>query len=139
VPAPDGPQFNKPNDWHWTVTPESPEAFEAESHDEYRVRTFFKGEHQPGGDYFATDWDEALENMQTNLTAPPEPDYSDVYIDEHHDYENYLSDIGEDRETDPTRGFTQSDAQRDLQVRRNMRQGGASPKDYASEDTWEGQ
>lgn len=116
-------------DWHWTVSPDSPEEFEAESHDEYRVRTFFKGSHVAGADHFTDDFGEALENMQLstwhenisvggvhpNVGNTPNIDpFSEHAADERRDYTDHLESIGEDRETDPTRGYNQSAAQKAL-------------------------
>ena len=110
------------SDWHWTVSPESPEEFEAESHEEYRVRTFFKGSHVAGADHFTGDFDEALENMQLDnwheniSVGGVHPNVGNTVSEhaagERRDYTDHLESIGEDRETDPTRGYNQFTAQK---------------------------
>ena len=82
MPAPDGPQFNNPqesafanrnqatysaardmarvelSDIEFTVHPTSPEEAENMAESEFRIRMFHQGNYQAGGDYFTDDWDE---------------------------------------------------------------------------------
>jgi len=56
-----------PADFHFSVHPESLEEFEAESHDEFRIRTFHGDKYVAGADYFTDDYDE----VQRWSTIPP--------------------------------------------------------------------
>ena len=122
MPEPTGPQFNnpqesafanrhqatynaaeameriEPSDLGFTVHPQSPEEFEAESHDEYRIRLFHRGHYQAGADYFTDDWDEVQEMLSdvsnwgtgtTNMLPDPTTDYA---ISEQADYDQHLDD-----------------------------------------------
>ena len=128
MPEPDGPQFNnpqdrafasrhhptydaaeameriEPSDLGFTVHPQSPEEFEAESHDEYRIRLFHRGTYQAGADYFTDDWDEVQEMISDpsnwggggtvhNLLPDPTTDYA---MAEQVDYDQHLRDTGMD-------------------------------------------
>ena len=128
MPEPDGPQFIdpaerafaslhhpsydaaeameriEPSDLGFTVHPQSPEEFEAESHDEYRIRLFHRGTYQAGADYFTDDWDEVQEMISDpsnwggggtvhNLLPDPTTDYA---IAEQADYVQHLEDTGMD-------------------------------------------
>ena len=92
-----------PADFHFTVHPESLEEFEAESHDEFRIRMFHQGNYQAGGDYFTDDWDEVqamvgdISNWGTGTTTSLLPDpTTDYAISEQADYDQHLEDTGED-------------------------------------------
>ena len=92
----------EPSDLGFTVHPQSPEEFEAESHDEYRIRLFHRGTYQAGADYFTDDWDEVQEMVSDpsnwggggtvhNLLPDPTTDFA---ISEQADYNQHLEDTG---------------------------------------------
>ena len=123
MPEPDGPQWQDrlrqavneaadaidPDDIVFTVHPNSPEEFEAESHDEFRIRMFHRGNYQAGADYFTDDFDEVqamvsdISNWGTGTTmdgrwhpAPsllPDPT-TDYAISEQADYDQYIAETG---------------------------------------------
>ena len=123
MPEPDGPQWQDrlrqavneaadaidPDDIVFTVHPNSPEEFEAESHDEFRIRMFHRGNYQAGADYFTDDFDEVqamvsdISNWGTGTTmdgrwhpAPsllPDPT-TDYAISEQADYDQHIAETG---------------------------------------------
>ena len=115
MPAPDGPQWQDrlrqavneaadaidPDDIVFTVHPNSPEEFEAESHDEFRIRMFHRGNYQAGADYFTDDFDEVqamvsdISNWGTGTATSLLPDpTTDYAIDEQADYDQYIAETG---------------------------------------------
>ena len=115
MPAPDGPQWQDrlrqavneaadaidPDDIVFTVHPNSPEEFEAESHDEFRIRMFHRGNYQAGADYFTDDFDEVqamvsdISNWGTGTATSLLPDpTTDYAISEQADYDQYIAETG---------------------------------------------
>ena len=115
MPEPDGPQWQDrlrqavneaadaidPDDIVFTVHPNSPEEFEAESHDEFRIRMFHRGNYQAGADYFTDDFDEVqamvsdISNWGTGTATSLLPDpTTDYAIDEQADYDQYIAETG---------------------------------------------
>ena len=115
MPEPDGPQWQDrlrqavneaadaldPDDIVFTVHPNSPEEFEAESHDEFRIRMFHRGDYQAGADYFTDDFDEVqamvsdISNWGTGTATSLLPDpTTDYAIDEQADYDQYIAETG---------------------------------------------
>ena len=90
-----------PDDIVFTVHPSSPEEFEAESHDEFRVRMFHRGDYQAGADYFTDDFDEvqAMVSDPANWGAGdarvslPDPT-SDAALAEQVDYDQHIAETG---------------------------------------------
>ena len=123
MPEPDGPQWQDrlrqavneaadaidPDDIVFTVHPNSPEEFEAESHDEFRIRMFHRGNYQAGADYFTDDFDEVqamvsdISNWGTGTTMDgrwhpgpsllPDPT-TDYAISEQADYDQHIAETG---------------------------------------------
>ena len=115
MPAPDGPQWQDrlrqavneaadaidPDDIVFTVHPNSPEEFEAESHDEFRIRMFHRGNYQAGADYFTDDFDEVqamvsdISNWGTGTATSLLPDpTTDYAISEQADYDQHIAETG---------------------------------------------
>ncbi len=90
-----------PEDIVFTVHPSSPEEFEAESHDEFRIRMFHRGDYQAGADYFTDDFDEvqAMVSDPANWGAGdarvslPDPT-SDAALAEQVDYDQHIAETG---------------------------------------------
>jgi len=90
-----------PDDIVFTVHPSSPEEFEAESHDEFRIRMFHRGDYQAGADYFTDDFDEvqAMVSDPANWGAGdarvslPDPT-SDAALAEQVDYDQHIAETG---------------------------------------------
>ena len=90
-----------PDDIVFTVHPNSPEEFEAESHDEFRIRMFHRGNYQAGADYFTDDFDEVQAMVSdisnwgtgtaTSLLPAPTTDYA---ISEQADYDQHIAETG---------------------------------------------
>ena len=115
MPAPDGPQWQDrlrqavneaadaldPDDIVFPVHPNSPEEFEAESHDEFRIRMFHRGNYQAGADYFTDDFDEVqamvsdISNWGTGTATSLLPDpTTDYAISEQADYDQHIAETG---------------------------------------------
>ena len=115
MPEPDGPQWQDrlrqavneaadaidPDDIVFTVHPNSPEEFEAESHDEFRIRMFHRGNYQAGADYFTDDFDEVqamvsdISNWGTGTATSLLPDpTTDYAISEQADYDQHIAETG---------------------------------------------
>jgi hypothetical protein len=88
-----------PADFHFSVHPESLEVFEAESHDEFRIRTFHGDKYVAGADYFTDDYDEvqAMVNDPASRQMHQLPDpTTDHAVSEQADYDQHLEDTGEE-------------------------------------------
>jgi len=86
-----------PDDIVFTVHPSSPEEFEAESHDEFRVRMFHRGDYQAGADYFTDDFDEVQEVFGNPAVAGivllPDP-LTHTALAEQVDYDQHIAETG---------------------------------------------
>ena len=92
-----GPVQVDPEDIVFTVHPSSPEEFEAESHDEFRVRMFHRGDYQAGADYFTDDFDEVQEVFGNPAVAGivllPDP-LTHTALAEQVDYDQHIAETG---------------------------------------------
>ena len=86
-----------PDDIVFTVHPSSPEEFEAESHDEFRIRMFHRGDYQAGADYFTDDFDEVQEVFGNPAVAGivllPDP-LTHTALAEQVDYDQHIAETG---------------------------------------------